>query len=369
MWKRKLPSGKWQYGTAYTDPLTGVEHQATITLEKKNDHVGQEQLNRKITELISASGKPEDIRFKDLCEKYIDYQRIYYKKQTAVAAEDRTSAFRQLIGDSAIVSQFTAPLIAGKLYSENAGTYNERLTRFKALIRWGYREDLIENISWLDKLRPMKDQPVREKVKNKYLDDDEIGALLDGMDIDKWKLLTEFLLLSGLRIGEAIALTNEDVDTNARQVHVTKTYSLRISAITTTKTETSYRDVYMQDELLDCCRRIKKYIRMEEMEFAYRSDIFMPDINTGSYMKYDAYRQYLEDHTEKLIGRRLTPHALRHTHVAMLAENGVSLEAIMHRLGHADSKVTKEVYMHVTKKMKEAEEAQIREVKIISDHA
>lgn len=49
---------------------------------------------------------------------------------------------------------------------------------------------------------------------------------------------------------------------------------------------------------------------------------------------------------------------------AMLAEAGVPLEAISRRLGHADSKITREVYYHVTEKMKEKENEMIKKVRI-----
>lgn len=51
----------------------------------------------------------------------------------------------------------------------------------------------------------------------------------------------------------------------------------------------------------------------------------------------------------------LSPHSLRHTHTSLLAEAGVSLEQIMHRLGHSDDETTRNIYLHVTKpKRKEA---------------
>jgi integrase len=113
------------------------------------------------------------------------------------------------------------------------------------------------------------------------------------------------------------------------------------------------------------CRRIKSYVRHEKMRYGYRSKTFIPDANTGSYISYDAYAKYFRENTERILGRRLSPHCLRHTHTAMMAEAGVSLETISRRLGHADSKITKEVYMHVTEKMKDRDREMIRNVRII----
>ena len=50
------------------------------------------------------------------------------------------------------------------------GTLNEHLTRIKSLIRWGYRNDYISDISYLEKLERFADRPHREKIENKFLE-------------------------------------------------------------------------------------------------------------------------------------------------------------------------------------------------------
>jgi integrase len=72
---------------------------------------------------------------------------------------------------------------------------------------------------------------------------------------------------------------------------------------------------------------------------------------------YPIYIKLVEIHMTRLLkiaglNKELTPHSLRHTHVSLLAEAGVGLEEIMERLGHSDDKVTRTVYLHVTKDMK-----------------
>ena len=43
----------------------------------------------------------------------------------------------------------------------------------------------------------------------------------------------------------------------------------------------------------------------------------------------------------------------------------MSLDAISRRLGHSDSAITKEVYLHVTEKLKKQEEEQLSKVKLL----
>jgi integrase len=75
---------------------------------------------------------------------------------------------------------------------------------------------------------------------------------------------------------------------------------------------------------------------------------------------YPTYIKQIENKMARLLkiaelNKTLTPHSLRHAHTSLLAEAGVSLEAIMARLGHRDDDTTKNVYLHVTNpKKKEA---------------
>ena len=56
---------------------------------------------------------------------------------------------------------------------------------------------------------------------------------------------------------------------------------------------------------------------------------------------------------EKKIKKNLTTHFFRHTHVTKLAELGVPLYVIQRRVGHSNSKITQQLYLHVTQKSKQ----------------
>jgi integrase len=48
----------------------------------------------------------------------------------------------------------------------------------------------------------------------------------------------------------------------------------------------------------------------------------------------------------KIIGRRISLHALRHTHASSLIASNIDILTISRRLGHANPKVTLNVYGH-----------------------
>lgn len=53
------------------------------------------------------------------------------------------------------------------------------------------------------------------------------------------------------------------------------------------------------------------------------------------------------------ITKKITSHALRHTHISLLAQENVPLKAIMERVGHHDPATTTVIYTHVTQNMQD----------------
>lgn len=49
--------------------------------------------------------------------------------------------------------------------------------------------------------------------------------------------------------------------------------------------------------------------------------------------------------------QHISPHVLRHTHAVHLLEAGADVKYVADRLGHADTKITMNIYLHVSKKI------------------
>ena len=54
--------------------------------------------------------------------------------------------------------------------------------------------------------------------------------------------------------------------------------------------------------------------------------------------------------------KSVTYHALRHTHASMLLANGVSMQYVSERLGHANLAITEKVYSHLLNDKRQEEE-------------
>lgn len=369
MWVENMKNGKFRFAERYKDYMTGKTKKVSVVLEKNTPQsrkVAQKILSEKIE---NASNAPivKSVTFGNLVSKYLDYQKTAVKPSTYSRNRFACNTLTEIFGGDVVVDKLTAKYIKDKLLSTGkaSGTLNEYLKRLKALIRWGYQNDYIFNISFLDKIEPFNDTPHKIKIQDKYLEADELKALLSGMHLENWKLLTQFLALSGLRFGEAAALTLSDVDFDNRLIHVTKTYDMVNNVVTSPKTLCSIRDVFCQDELFEVCRSVKICMLRQSIIFGYgRSNLFFQSAD-GTHVNYYAYGKYLRYNSMKLLGRAITPHALRHTHASLLLEHGIPIDTISRRLGHENSQVTREIYLHVTEKLKEKDNQKIAKVKIM----
>lgn len=363
MWIEKLKSGRYRAVERYTEIMTGKQKKVSVTMDKNtaaSRKAAEAALIRKITELNTDYANTE-ITFSQLVAYHREYQKINVKKSTYRRNYYMADELMNLLGRDTLVSKLNAGYVIRKINipDKTPAKINEQYKRLKALLRWGYENDYVRDVSWLVKLKPVKDEKKVQKLSEKYLESEELKILLDNIKVERWENLTLFLTLTGMRLGEAFALDYTDIDLKERQIRVTKNYDPNNDLITTTKNVSSTRDVFIQDELLPLCRKLKSAAATERL-IKGNGKVFSPSGNS-----YRAYEKYFAENTTSLFGRKLTPHALRHTHVALLAEQGIPLETISRRLGHSNSKVTREVYFHVTKQLKKREDSMLRNIALL----
>ena len=365
MWVEQLQNGKYKYVERYTDYLTGKSKKVSITLagnDRKSQKLAIQLLNNKIESILSASDTSK-INFNTLIDNYLAYHQNNVKLSTYTRNKGVCNTFLKMFGGETLVCNISAGYIKDKLERSGAekGTKNEWIKRLKALLRWGYENDFIEDISFINKLKPYEDTTSKQKRETKYLETDEITKLFDELSNNKcyyYYDLTRFLVLSGLRIGEAIALEKSDIDDNT--IHISKNYDLRNKIfVDSVKTETSNRDIFIQDELREVLNDIKRHNRMNKVTSKYLFSV------NGEPVDYDAYRIFLERHAKKTIGRSITPHALRHTHASLLFASNFTLDEVARRLGHANSEVTRDIYIHVMEKLKKNDNNKLKELKLL----
>lgn len=210
-----------------------------------------------------------------------------------------------------------------------------------------------------------------EEIENKdkppeYLEREELLLFLDtakekGMEKDYVIFLT--LAYTGLRIGELVSLKWKDIDFDEGIISITKTMynpdnnTLQYQLVPP-KNEGSIREIEVDEDVISELKKLRA--SQNEFKLQHRDIYFDGNFVFTTIEKnfgHPILIKTVEGKMKRLLrlsglNTNLTPHSLRHTHTSLCAEAGIPLEDIMERLGHADDKTTKLVYLHVTKARK-----------------
>lgn len=152
---------------------------------------------------------------------------------------------------------------------------------------------------------------------------------------DVW-LLPYLLLYTGLRRGEALALTWADIDLGAMVIHVTKSLDLSSSrsAVKSPKSAAGVRDVPILAPL-------HPYLLHKGAD---TSPVFPDD--DGDYLSAGHIKYKWSAYCAQL-GITATAHQLRHSYATMLHDQGIDLKTAQYWLGHSTAAMTQDIYTHV----------------------
>ncbi len=186
--------------------------------------------------------------------------------------------------------------------------------------------------------------PVIEKRLPKFLDRDEITALLTALDAEsdlglRDRALLELLYATGLRVSELTGLDLANFDRRARTVRVIgKGDKERLVPFGGKAAEACERYLPARGRLLARSRKRTYSKSAPEAMFLNRF---------GGRLSARSVRRRLRRAIIKAgILRDVSPHALRHSFATHLLQAGADLRVIQELLGHATLSVT-QVYTHV----------------------
>lgn len=148
-------------------------------------------------------------------------------------------------------------------------------------------------------------------------------------------------LYTGLRKGELLALTWEDVDQDNMEITVNKSVEFLGTQphLKPPKTEKGVRTVPILKKLQD------------KIKFKKHGVIFHD--GNGEYIKRDHYNRLWANY-KKETGTDFNAHQLRHAYATMLYENQIPEKDAQYLLGHAQISTTMDIYAQIRNKQKKA---------------
>lgn len=243
------------------------------------------------------------------------------------------------------IQQFAESL--PKTYSSN--TINNYISTVSSILAFGVRSrDFPINYNPCNHAKISVGQTPQER---RVATDEEIKIIMNNLD-KPFGLFPIFLLFTGCRRGEALALNWEDINFKSDIIHINKSLTWKNCRpyIKPPKTKKGNRDIILLPELKNILQNFKKKKGivfpslqgdlMTENQYAKKWD---------KYYKLSGLKEFDETHNIS----KLTAHCLRHGFATILYEANVDVKEAQRLLGHAKETTTREVYTHITERSKD----------------
>ena len=193
-----------------------------------------------------------------------------------------------------------------------------------------------------------------KKAKVKHFNNDELKQFLtylDSLDNTEYKIyyditLYKFLLATGCRINEALALSWSDIDLDNSVVHITKTLNCDME-LNSPKSKSGYRDIDIDTETVAMLKKYQRKQTQEAWKLGRTETVVFSDF-IKPYPSSKAASDRLKSHFKKAGVNNIGFHGFRHTHASLLLNSGIPYKELQHRL-HSTLSMTMDTYSHLSK--------------------
>lgn len=229
----------------------------------------------------------------------------------------------------------------------STNTINKIMILLKKIFDVGLRKDYYAT----NPVKLLKKLPI-EKTKMQFWTVEEFQRFLTLFEPDEYniKLLFTVLFFTGLRLGEALALTWQDIDFLSNTIHITKSIYVNkgISHISTTKTKAGTRRIIINKKLsqeLQHWQQQQKHLLGQFTSDSLALQVFQSNpITITKNAVEKQYKKILErDNTLK----KIRIHDFRHSHASLLINQGEDYLVVKERIGHASITTTIDTYSHL----------------------
>ncbi|MBS5348159.1 MAG: site-specific integrase [Streptococcus mitis] len=224
----------------------------------------------------------------------------------------------------------------------------------KRILQYGVTMQAIPSNPARDVVLPRNTQKAKRQ-KLKHFDNQELKKFLvylDNLDSCKYRYyydvtLYKFLLATGCRINEALALSWSDIDLDGAIVHITKTLNRNLE-INSPKSKSSYRDIDIDQETVSMLKQYKLRQTKEAWKIGQRESVVFSDF-IHEYTSIVKLKKRLLTHFKRADVPNIGFHGFRHTHASLLLNSGIPYKELQHRLGHSQISMTMDTYSHLSK--------------------
>ncbi len=331
--------GKFDYGSVYGKSYKEVKEKLLLAKHTHANGNAKTTVERRFSEVLFLWIETNRIRLKGSTEQRYDY---LIKKH--IMPELGGMRLSQI--SATVINGFLQRKLENGRIDGNGGLSSSYVSSVMTIVNSAIRFAISEKMC--PPLSTPIYKPKSEKRDFKILSYDE-QALIEQYTRNELKSTNIGILISlytGLRIGEVCALSWEDVDLNNKIIHVRHTIA-RVKSneketgqktrliIDEPKTKSSKRDIPIPSTLLPILVEYKR---------SSRSCFVISENNNFISPRTYEYRYH---RVLKACGvEAINYHALRHTFASRCIEVGVDVKSLSEILGHGNSAITLNTYVH-----------------------
>ena len=207
--------------------------------------------------------------------------------------------------------------------------------------------------------------PKQEPYQSSYYSAEQLQSLFDAIQDDPLCPLVKITAIYGLRRSELLGLKWDSLDFDANRLTIRHTVAKVTEVVEKDKTKnaSSFRSFPLTDEARSIFLAAKARERENRLLFgsAYQENDYVFKRDDGRPYPPD----YITKHFSKLLKKHSLPHIrfheLRHSCASLLLNSGFTLKDVQEWMGHADIKMTANIYGHldVTRKLSMAEKLSV----------
>jgi|LSQX01.3.fsa_nt_gb integrase len=278
-----------------------------------------------------------------------DYRRWYLAQgRTYVSAQEYYNNVKRYVGKGIEVNQKTVNKF--RLNAMRTTTSGALKSFFKFLVTHREFPEEILNIRF-DRNKQTKRYP-------KSISLNEVQVIINNMPSLKYKVFTIYLFELALRISEGLKLKWEDFNWSEWLQDKTK---FGKTAIKNTKRD-KFRTIPVKPELMNilwevCPRKTSEGIPVGNLVFDFGVEKYIfnkenkTEVNLYNYLHNAScyYRELVYKISKEKLGKRISPHWLRHSKAQILLDNNMPLDSLKGFLGHEQISST-EIYAQASSK-------------------
>ena len=347
------------------DSITGKKIKTTISARTKKE-IKNKALQAKVEFEKNGATRTAFTQFETYSELLDSWWENYaptIKTNSQIAIKSQIENYLRPAFGSYKLDKLTPAIIQQQVnkwardYNQNDGGFKRygQLHSFnKRILQYGTSLQAIASNPAKDILVP-KIKKEKNKVKTKHFTDSELKQFfeyLDNLDQTSFKnlfciTLYKFLLATGCRINEALALEWSDIDLDNAVVHITKTLNYRLE-INSPKSKSSYRDIDIDPKTVTILKQYKHRQTKEAWTLGRTEKVVFSDF-IHEYPNNRTLQARLKIHFKRAQVPDVGFHGFRHTHASLLLNAGIPYKELQHRLGHSTLSMTMDTYSHLSK--------------------